>query len=1466
MKLHLSRRLPALCRLTATLLAAGCISLPVSAQTVIIGDNTASVIVTVDLPLNPGPFAAVYDTLVLGNQPTGGGVLNFRSGTLSFSQIAGTQSGYAVVGNQGSGDFNQSNTVGASVVSFSGQAYSGTSGDPFGGYLVIGRLQGSMGSYMMNGGGVGTVQLNVQNDIMVGGADLGAPYSGGCGTGILACTGTFTQNAGEVNAGRIRVGVDGANGQYWLNDGVVNANITVGDTGMGTASFTQAAGTTVTQTGDSFIGLYGQGTYSQLGGVHNAAQLHLGYSGTGTYDISSSSVLNVQNFTLGSNFFGDGLLILSDEAAVTVGTASLGRLIVGDAGIGTVVMTGGTLDILNSDNSVNAFIIGNQALGDGLFWQSGGTVTSARQLLLGNDAGSIGEYILLSSGQLTAPLITVGLNGYGSFSQLGAMTMVDASSGLLIGATGSLSSPGGDYSLDQGQLTVGGLGTIVGTAGGGYFTHVDGTHTTTRLVLGDSPGAEGGYEFLSGTLNVGSDLIVGRQGGGSFLQSGGDAFADRVIIGATNASSGQYTMEAGTLSVARDLIIGADEFTNTGGAGSFVQISGVVTTGAMYMNGGYNIGNTTSVYILQSGAILNSGTFGSLSNASLFQQDGGQHTNIGLFIVGNSGGSDYDTVYRMGGGQANFQDLQVGGYGRGTMNQSAGTISVAGKLYVGAGPSLDPARRFGEYNLTGGTLVATNNIIVGAGNFSFDGQPGGLGRFHQSGGTVQVGGDLLIGQFNSRGSGRGSYRIEAGGLMVSGNMVVAQGGGTGTLVQTGGDVVVASFLTIGDDLGASGNYQLSGGSLKADNTILGGGFLGTPGAGGTGSFVQTGGSFQTGFLNMGGGGFTQKGQGSYTLSSGQLIIDNNLVMGNGVGGSAQFTQTGGSVQVNSPGFGAYVHNGTYSMSGGTLSVANTVYVGDAGIGVLNVSGGSLSAASIANKGTLNYSAGSIASDISNGPTGVVNFSGAGTRVLTGTLFNQGSVVLSGPGDAQVSSLSQQGGTVSLGANNLIVTTDYTSTGFDTGNSFNRRAGVTGAGKISAGGSAPGVAQTLAAGGPPTSGDTSIEFGSLRLGQSATAFYSIQNTTNSGGPTLRGAIQTSANGSNLTDPRLSGTGVTAGNWGPVGPGGNSGALAATFTASSSGALVNQKVAIVNNFENTNSQLLSFSAKAYTPAVAQLNTPTLNFGIVHVGDVVTNQAVSVSNTTTATALNDTLRASLSAVGSPFANNSSGSTNVAAGATDVSTLQVGLSTANAGIYSTSATLLLASSNADMSDLILTSQNVALNAQVNNYAKAGLAKTGGAGSFSGGAMSYTLNFGTLVQGMAGLSSLLAVQNLALGPADLLAGTFNLGTVGLSDNFSVSGFGGFAGIAAGDSSGGLNVNFGSGILGSFDKIIALSPVGSNASGYSGALDSVQLHLVGNVVAVPEPGTYLLMFTGLLGLALAARRRGQVLVDQAPGA
>ena len=242
---------------------------------------------------------------------------------------------------------------------------------------------------------------------------------------------------------------------------------------------------------------------------------------------------------------------------------------------------------------------------------------------------------------------------------------------------------------------------------------------------------------------------------------------------------------------------------------------------------------------------------------------------------------------------------------------------------------------------------------------------------------------------------------------------------------------------------------------------------------------------------------------------------------------------------------------------------------------------------------------------------------------------------------------------------------------------------------------------------------------------------------------------------------------------------------------------------------------------------------------------------------TALNDTLVASAAGATGPFT--ASGSiAGLTAGSTSTA-LSVGLNTATAGVYAGSAAFSAASHDADLSDAALANLAVALSGQVNNYASDAFAFVGGSGSFSQVGSTYLLDYGTVAQNSGTRSTTLTAANTATGPADLLAGHFQF--LDPAD-FGESGFAAFLALAAGQSTGPLTLSFDSMTVGSFIDTIVLHGVGSNASGYAGALGDIQLVVRGIVSGsvsppvngVPEPDSLILLG---LGLPILFLRRGR---------
>ena len=376
----------------------------------------------------------------------------------------------------------------------------------------------------------------------------------------------------------------------------------------------------------------------------------------------------------------------------------------------------------------------------------------------------------------------------------------------------------------------------------------------------------------------------------------------------------------------------------------------------------------------------------------------------------------------------------------------------------------------------------------------------------------------------------------------------------------------------------------------------------------------------------------------------------------------------------------------------------------------------------------------------------------------------------------------------------------------------------------------------------------IDFGAFRVGDAASALdLSIKNTA------ANDTFSERLNGSaGATDAGFSATGTfNLLNAGATNTGGIKVGLDTTTAGTKSGTA---QVDFVSDGADTSnlgqtaltSQSVNLQGKVYAQAVAEVQTPSLNFGIVHVGDAVAAKGITVQNDATGS-LTDTLLGTVSTTPTGFTSAGTlGTTGLAAGATS-SALQVGLNTTNAGVFSGNASLAFASHNPDLSDLTLTGQSVALAAQVNNFANPVLSKQSGDGIFTPSGTTFTLDFGTLLQGGTPVVTTLSLTNLISGPADELGANFTVNT----GPFALTGFENFTGLAAGANHA-LSVSFDPLVAGLFERVVQINLFGTNASGFNGDLGSFNVTFKG--AAVPVPAAVWLLGSGLLGL-MGARRR-----------
>ena len=538
-----------------------------------------------------------------------------------------------------------------------------------------------------------------------------------------------------------------------------------------------------------------------------------------------------------------------DHTAGTAGTGGGSWMFVGQNA------TAGTYNLANT-GSVAGGITG--------FAQGTGSLNATGNLLVGafgdNRTGTVRvntSGTLAVSGEL---VIGDSLGSVGNVSlETGALTINNK---ITLGnnrGNGTLTMSGGSLTKTAGDETV--VGRDNGT---GALAQSGGTVTLNHnLYVGQSSGANGTYTIGgNAVLNIGRDFVVGRESGtGALTMTGGTItkIGDEKFIVGHNNGVGVVTQSGGTISVNNELYIGNE---NAGASGTYT-LSG---TGAL--------------------SVANEVVVGRESGTGVLNVDGGTITTTG-------NGNMYI-------GRRN---------GTGTLNQTAGVISVIKEF--GVGTRDDNKIGIGTYNLSGGSLAATNNIFIGkelgaSGTMTMTGgtmstsdklQIGhnqATGVLTQSGGTVNVQNEVYIGNENS-GSSVGTYTLSGSAELSVGNEVlVGRDNATGTFNLDGGTVTTKKIE------GGTGNatVNFNGGIVKARESQAA--FITNLDV----ANVQAGGitidsnGFDLGISQTlsGTGGLTKAGAGRLTLSASNAYAGTTTVTAGSL--FIDGTQASGAVQVD----------------------------------------------------------------------------------------------------------------------------------------------------------------------------------------------------------------------------------------------------------------------------------------------------------------------------------------------------------------------------------------------------------------------------------------------------------------------------------------------------------------------------------------------------------------------------------------
>lgn len=629
-----------------------------------------------------------------------------------------------------------------------------------------------------------------------------------------------------------------------------------------------------------------------------------------------------------------------------------------------------------------------------------------------------------------------------------------------------------------------------------------------------------------------------------------------------------------------------------------------------------------------------------------------------------------------------------------------------------------------NFAVTGGFLSVRNGYtntqetrISGSGVLELRiGGPSFLTTFHQAGGFLAGNGLVTITGAATYGAGN-STQANTGTTLHLGHVTLANNAGLfpedGRTIEFRGGVTAGTDFRIDLDLLSPTTANLvrnAAGSTFTDNNTgnnaqfssgFGGGLLDNAGmyrkvgAGTTSintvTFTNSGtvqveaGQFRIRGTLTGATGTTLSGGTWVAAGSGQIWFLPETGMSILNTNAAELTLSGAGSQIRSGVSGDFQLEATLTTNAaaGALRILNNRnYTATAGggaftnAGLLQLGGGTFTSTSLANSGAIE-GFGTVAVAITNTGSTVRAVGGTlATREITGggdLVIAPGATLdmTAAPVGSTVATLSHSGAGLALGTQNLTIRNDYQNASFGSGEAFDPRANVSGAGLILASSATQELSGSGLSGGATAA--PTLDLGNVRIGQTATATVTISNSGTE--TTLRGAVSAA-----------SAPGVTVGDGETfvAGPGGTA-AFNVSFEGATAGAFTGQSITVANNFDNVANQTVALSGGVYALANPLL-LADLAFGNVQQGTVQT-RTISVSNALldgVPLGFQEGLNASFGSISAGFSG-AGAISNLGAGLSDSMTLVVTLDTTTAGARNGTVQLLLASNGAGTSGLEL-------------------------------------------------------------------------------------------------------------------------------------------------------------------------------------
>ncbi len=881
---------------------------------------------------------------------------------------------------------------------------------------VIGNAVGSTGQATIDSstwnnasfltiGNFGDGTLTAQNGAKVISSDVMFIGLNGGSTGTLAISGgaavtTFTTGVDGTNSTVIgtdadstgTLTVDGSGSQFESK-----GDTQIGYSGNGTATITGGGAFIVDGTlfrvgrNEGGTGLLTvTGTGSSVTATN--ATLYVGYGGTGTVSVQDGATLSVMATNIGGQTTGVGTLNI--DGADT--RADLGDVTVGDAGDGTLNITGAT--VTTKDITVGAqegdpvmsiganaqvmadgdMIVGDQGIGDVHVYDH--ATLSVNSMMLGNGGTGDGSLTIDTNSTVTSGDTTIAteegsqgiiqVDGTGSALTInGDLTVGDAGDGTLtVSGNGTVSNQAASVGAQEGST-----GTVEVTGQGSIW------HSTGDLTIGDSGSGEVTVAD-GGTLRVEGDLILGKHGSSEgmltidgsstqFIYSGGDVKIGSSGSGTMVVQNSAFVDLSGnsvTLGDSEDLegpgdgtlvVTDPDSILNTGDLTIGGQGSGtlMVVNGGTLSSGDATIGDEedadgmATVTGTGSNWTATGLTVGGKGDGTLNIENGGVVTvNNTQLVIGDQPGSTGVITLSGAGSKLNFTgQLQVGEDGTGLFAVQGGASYTGHAVVVG-----DKADGVGTLNVDGtgtmmevqtdfnvgekgnGTLNVTNSAkLLNDGDATLADMALSVATAKiDTGGLWTVNGNLTVG-----GQAQASLTITGGSMVSAYNMTIGdQGFGTGTVTVTGssgaGNSVVASTLQyfIQLSVGNSGSGTLN---IQNGGKVT----FGTPNPPEGGS-IPSFGVVDVGVLQDSLGKVDVTGTGSSLNAKNVTIGDNGrgtVTVEQGAKLTTGFTVIGNMAN----GDGTLKVNGNNTVFSNTSVQAGIVDVGLSGTGEMDVNGG-----------------------------------------------------------------------------------------------------------------------------------------------------------------------------------------------------------------------------------------------------------------------------------------------------------------------------------------------------------------------------------------------------------------------------------------------------------------------------------------------------------------------------------------------